>query len=543
MNAFLKILEQLISAVTQESWLKQRYYPFDTRTDHRLEVFDACVFHQDADGALGIAWLKNAHDNELMTFPFRIARYSRDGDLITLPPWSLREATTDALFYSTWKQAVASVGQIGTMRGGALLCRQFEAHSSFNIINLWTDNKNASTRVETQHLCKIFRVLDPAQPHSVEADILEYLNSQNHFLYHPELTTRYDFVAANSELCLPVAIVTRYIQSNAKLWQDLTAKIQHARYPEPMRERSSHATWVSLIETTGRLGRMLAEFHIAMAQCRDNALIHPVSNTGGAREQWSKVVLHKLNERVYLTRKYVAQFQEDENLLAELPEFAHDLFHRVMAAEHLGLLVRIHGHAHLGQVLSADEHLYLVNYETDSLDDEEYRLQKQSCLKDLTATVLSLRYAWLTTERNEDLPVFGDILGADSEFTKHIIKNLKKSSTPVRYTPSLKDLEDALTRSYLQSLSENSANLELLPEKAQDLENLFSLCLLMRVLKETVRDFRNHNPRYKIDLQILAALTNTQKPKGQFGHISHLLNRSTQPAEEFDNYGVDGDFS
>jgi len=100
-----------------------------------------------------------------------------------------------------------------------------------------------------------------------------------------------------------------------------------------------------------------------------------------------------------------------------------------------------------------------------------------------------------------------------------------------------------LTRSYLQSLSENSANLELLPEKSQDLENLFSLCLLMRVLKETVRDFRNHNPRYKIDLQILAALTNAQKPKGQFGHISHLLNRATQPAEEFANYGVDGDFS
>lgn len=543
MNAFLKILEQLISAVSPECWLKQRFYPFDTRDEHSLEVFDACVFHQDADGALGIAWLKSDSRAELMTFPFRIARYSRDGDLITLPPWSLREATTDALFYSTWKQAVASVGQIGTMRGGVLLCKQFEAHSSFNIINLWTDNKNASTRVETQHLCKIFRVLDPAQPHSVEADILEYLNSQNHFLYHPELTTRYDFVAANSELCLPVAIVTRYIQSNAKLWQDLTAKIQHARYPEPMRERTSHAAWLSLIETAGRLGRMLAEFHIAMAECRKNALINPVSNTGTARDQWREVMLHKLNERVYLTRKYAAQFDEENESLAELPQFALELFNRVVATDHLGLLIRIHGHAHLGQVLSAEEHLYLVNYETDSLDDEEYRLQKQSCLKDLSATVLSLQFAWLTTERNEDLPVFGDILGDDSEFTRHIIKNLKKSSTPVRYTPALKDLEDALTRSYLQSLSENPANLELLPEKAQDLENLFALCMLMRVLKETVRDFRNHNPRYKIDLQILVGLMKSKDPKRQFGHISHLLNRSAQPAEEFANYGVDGDFS
>ena len=90
MNAFLKILEQLISAVSPECWLKQRFYPFDGRDEHTLEVFDACVFHQDADGALGIAWLKSGQHAELMTFPFRIARYSRDGDLITLPPWSLR---------------------------------------------------------------------------------------------------------------------------------------------------------------------------------------------------------------------------------------------------------------------------------------------------------------------------------------------------------------------------------------------------------------------------------------------------------------------
>lgn len=543
MNALLKILEQLISAVPPEHWTKQRFYPFDDRVDHRLSVFDACVFHQDADGALGMAWLKNQQHPELMTFPFRIARYSRDGDLITLPPWSLREATNDALFYSTWKQAVASVGQITTMRGGSLLCRQFEAQSSFNIINLWTDNKNASTRVETQHLCKIFRVLDPSQPHSVEADILQYLNSQNHFLYHPELTTRYDFVAAHSELCLPVAIVTRYIQSDAKLWQDLTAKIQHARYPEPMRERSSRTTWFSLVETTGRLGRMLAEFHIAMALCRDNALINPTANTGSAREQWGEILLHKLNERVYLTRNFAAQFHEDHDFLNALPEYALDLFHRVLGAEHLGLLIRIHGHAHLGQVLTADENLYLVNYETDSLDDEEYRLQKQSCLKDLAATVLSLRYAWLTTERNEDLPVFGDILGADSDFSKHIIKNLKRSSVPVRYSPALKELEDTLTRSYLQSLSESSTNLELLPEKLQDLESLFQLCMLMRVLKETVRDFKNHNPRYKIDLQLLSDMITSNSSQPQFAHVSHLMARAAPATQDVASYGLDGDFS
>jgi len=173
LNAFLRILEQLVTALEPAAWLRQRFYPFEKGPAGTIELFDACVFHQDANGAIGMAWLRCPGQTELMTFPFRIARYSEDGDLIVMPPWSLREATTDALFYSTWKQAVASSGNISTLRGGVLLCRQFEAQSSFNIINLWTDNKNACTRVETQHLCKIFRVLNPQQPHSVEAETLE----------------------------------------------------------------------------------------------------------------------------------------------------------------------------------------------------------------------------------------------------------------------------------------------------------------------------------------------------------------------------------
>ncbi len=543
MNAFLKILEQLLTSMLPEHWARQRFFPFPAPPSGPIELFDACVFHQDASGALGMAWLRCPGQSELMTFPFRIARYSQDGDLIMLPPWSLREASTDALFYSTWKQAFASSGRMTTMRGGALQCRQFDAQSSFNIVNLWTDNKNACTRVETQHLCKIFRVLDPNQPHSVEADMLEYLNVQNHFLQHPELTTRYDFIAANSDLQLPVAIVTRYIQSNAKLWQDLTAKIQHARYPEPMRERSSRLTWYTITETISGLGRMLAEFHIAMSHCRDNALINPEANTSAARDRWVEITQHKLNERIYLVRNLAATQHGFEKTLDDLPQFAYALFEKVRQSEHLGLLIRIHGHAHLGQVLIGEEGIYLVNYETDSLDDEEYRLQKQTCLKDLSATLLSLQFAWLTTDRSEEFPVFRDILGAQSDFGQHVIKSLENFATPVRYTPTLDELENTLVKSYLQSIAEDSTGVELLPEKPSDLESLFDLCILMRVLKETIRDLQHQNPRHKTDLKILSDLVHGKNQKPNFEPFFKSPARSPGSSKTDQNYGVDPDFS
>lgn len=529
--------------MSPELWSRQRFYPFDGVPSGPLELFDACVFQQDANGALGMAWLRCPHDQRLLTFPFRIARYSQDGDMISLAPWSLREASTDALFYAKWKHAVTPSGRMATVRGGTLVCRQFEGQSSFNIINLWTDNKNSCTRVETQHLCKIFRIVDPQHPHSIEADVLEYLNSQNHFLQHPELTTRYDLITAHSDTPLPVAIVTRYIQSNAKLWQHLTAKIQHARYPEPMRERSSKTSWSAILDTIGKLGRLLADFHIAMTHSKNNPWIDPESNAGAAKERWSELTRRTLNQRIYTLRQLTAPHSGLEKLLENLPEYAHALFERVLQAEHLGLLIRIHGHAHLGQVLLGEEGLYLANYETDALDDEEYRVHKQSCLKDLTAALLSLQFAWLTTERSENLPVFNEILGAESEFGKHVIKSLENFSLPVRYTPKWEDLENTLIKSYLQTIAEDPTSSELLPEKASDLDALFDLCLLLRVLKESIRDIKHHNPRYKTDLKILADLTHGKLRRPVFDSFFNSPSRATGHQSESLSYPIDTDFS
>ncbi|NBO39423.1 hypothetical protein EBU99_12660 [bacterium] len=340
-----------------------------------------------------------------------------------------------------------------------------------------------------------------------------------------------------------MAIVTRYIQSNAKLWQDLTAKIQHARYPEPMRERSSRLTWYSILESTGRLGRMLAEFHIAMTNSRNNKLIDPETNAGSARTQWSDLILHKLDERIYLVRNLSRHLSSYESILNALPKYAHSLYSSVIQSEHLGLLIRIHGHAHLGQVLVGEDGLYLVNYETDSLDDESYRLHKQTCLKDLAATLLSLQFAWMTTERSEDLPVFSEILSADSEFGRHVIKSLENFATPQRYAPNLQELESTLVKSYLQTIAEDSAAIELLPNKKSELENLFSLCMLLRVLKECVRDLRNQNPRYKTNLRILGDLINGHWQLPSFEAFFNSPARSSALTDEALSYGIDQDFS
>ncbi len=287
----------------------------------------------------------------------------------------------------------------------------------------------------------------------------------------------------------------------------------------------------------------MAEFHVAMTNCKKNPLLTPETNTGEAKEKWLDKLLLKLNERIYFLRNHAQTLAITPQQISEIADFSHNLFEKIKSADHLGLLIRIHGHAHLGQVLIGDDALFLVNYETDSLDEEDYRIQKQSCLKDLVGMIVSLKFAWLTTERNQDFPVFGDLLSPESDYGRHVKRGVKNFAQPKRYQPTLIELENTFVRSYLQSISEDAASIELLPEKRSDLENLYDFSFLLRILKETVRDLGNQNPRSKTDSRILCDFIagRLTRPNFESFYTDPMGSSLSSPSEA--PYGTDADFS
>jgi hypothetical protein len=157
--------------------------------------------------------------------------------------------------------------------------------------------------------------------------------------------------------------------------------------------------------------------------------------------------------------------------------------------------------------------------------------------------LLSLQFAWLRTERNEELPIFKEILGSENEFSKSLLRRIECVVKPLRYNPSLAELESTLVRSYLLTIAENPTGVELLPEKAADVETLFELCLLMRVLKETIRDLQNQNPHYKVDLKILAEMLEGRKAKPNFESFFNAPARSPSALQSDQNYGLGPEFS
>ena len=502
MNAFIQIISQLVEAIPETVWLEQRFFPFRDVVAPRGRLFDACIFRQGASGALGFLWVEFDGTDEVLTIPFRLARYSEDGDLITLAPWSLREASADSELYEAWRRAIHVRNPIPTARDGQFSHRFCNGEPALLALGIWSDSKNTCVRLESQEAYKIFRTFSPHAPQALEVEVLEFLTHQNSFLNFPRLVSVFEYSQASLHRA-DIAISTKYIQNSGTLWQDFTSRIQLARYPQRMHERTGHEAWDSLVHTSELLGRLFGEFHRAMTHVREHSNLSPESNTGAIRLEWLKLVEGHTYARANVVAHIASKLDGKGKQFATLQTFARGLLDAVRKVEHLGLLIRNHGHAHLGQILLSSDQLFLLDFEADAMDDFAFRSSKQSALVDLAAMQLSLKYAWHTTNRGHDANIFVDFLDTKTDFGRHVKETREHFVAPVKYTPKLQTLESNFLRFYIQTVREESGSSELIPHEHENFQALYALCLFMRILKETIRDYDAGNPRFKLSLQIL----------------------------------------
>ena len=502
MNAFIQIISQLVEAIPESVWREQRYFPFRDLVSPRGRLFDACIFRQGASGALGFLWVEFDGTDEVLTIPFRLARYSEDGDLITLPPWSLREASADSELYEAWRRASHLRNPIPTARDGQFAHRFCNGEPALLALGIWSDSKNTCVRLESQEAYKIFRTFSPHSPQALEVEMLEYLTQQNTFLNFPRLVSVFEYSQASLHKA-DIAISTKYIQNSGTLWQDFTSRIQLARYPQRMHERTAQEAWDSLVHTSELLGRLFGEFHRAMTHVREHSNLSPEINTGPRRDEWLKMIEEHTFARVNVVGYIASKIEGRGSQFSGLQNFARELLEGARKIEHLGLLIRNHGHAHLGQILLSSDQLFLLDFEADATDDFAFRSSKQTALVDVAAMQLSMKYAWHTTNRGNKANIFVDFIDAKTEFGKHVRESREHFVKPLKYEPKIQVLEQNFLRFYIQTVREESGSSELIPHEHGNFQALYSLCLFMRILKETIRDFEAGNPRFKLSLQIL----------------------------------------
>lgn len=502
MNAFNEILAQLIEAVPSETWLKQTFFPFRELKAPRARLYDTCLFRQSASGALGFLWVQFDGRSEVVMIPFRLTRYSLEGEFISLPPWSLREATSDSELYEAWRMALHARNPMLTSAGGNLQRRFSTGEPSLLALGISSDVRNTCVRVDSLEAFKFFHILSTDHSDTLEVEVLQYLSEQNKFSSFPKLVSVHDYTMGELRNT-PIAISMTYIQNSGTLWHEMTRLIAQARFPERTKEKMSRDAWYETLSRAEDCGRLIGEFHSAMAMARQNHNLIPESNSSEQRAAWQHALRERVTSFVKEVRTLENSFPNFSKLFHELDNHADRLLKEVQDIQNLGLRIRTHGHFHLGQMLVGNEHLYLLDFEADALDDVEYRKIKHSSIKDLTALTMSIRFAWYSVEKSESSPLLEAFLDKDSEFGKHVAKARSVFVQPKTYTPTLEEIENTVLKSYIQVLSEDASTRELLPENTMDFRSLFNFYFFMRALKEIVRDARVGNPRCKLSLKIL----------------------------------------
>jgi predicted trehalose synthase len=501
MNAFIEIIEKLVEAVSAQTWLEQTHFPFKSLVNPVGKFFDACLFETSAQGAVGFLWVAFEKTPDLYLLPFRLARYSEDADLITISPWSLRDASADAHFYESWRLAQKQKNPLLTSKQGTFFHKKSTGEPSFVAIGVWSDTKNTCVRIDFQVAYKIFRTVEKEHPQSIEVELLTYLGNQNIFSNFSKLISVFEFSSQNIKKS-HTAIGIKYVQNNGTLFPYLVSLLYRARFPKHLQERRSQAAWKEVLGIVESLARILGDFHKAMTFAPRGSELAPEQTIGKLKENWLSTLTEKLYERKDKVLQIQKSYPNYSGVFYLLPDFIEQAIRQMQESDDLGLRIRNHGNVHLGQFLIGKEGLFLLDYESDDFDDPKYRRFKQPCLKDAASLILSLKFAWYFTEKKHYASLT-EVTSASLSLADDVVKfseNFEGQSAP---GPGLKEMECLFFKFYNHSLEENIGSSQLRPRDIETNHKLFRFCFLMRILKEISRDSHEGNPRPRIWLHIL----------------------------------------
>lgn len=476
MNAYIEIIKRLVESIEPAAWHQQSYFPFKSITTPKSKLFDLCLFKSDAQGAIGFLWIEFENFSDLFLMPFELLRYDTDHSLISLPPWSLRHINESSSFYEAWRNAQNHKNPLITAYQGTFFHKKHDEESSFLATDIGSDRKKMRIRIDCQIVYKIFRTVERDHPQCLEVDFLQYLGNQNLFSHFAKLISVFeysgrDILHSHSAICL------RYIQNSGSLMPHFVALISHAQ-SIPSQELSNSKIWNQILILSESLGRLLGDFHTAMASAKLPNLL-PEQTFGDLKTQWLDCMVENARSRIQSLCKSRSVGSTLHQIWPKLGPRLESLANRITSYQDLGLRIKTHGHLSLEQILiSTDQTFFLLDYDSDDFEDTPLRRLKQSCLNDVVSLISSVRFCWFYNKKTGENRAHNCML-------------------------ALQNMEAAFLKSYKSSLAENANGSYLLPKNMNVERDLFQFLLFICLLKETERRMIEKSPHVSVWFEIL----------------------------------------
>ncbi len=493
MNAFIEIIEKLVSKIDAQTWLKQPHFPFQNLKNSRGKMYDICLFEVNATGAWGFLILKFDDTIELMVFPFRLARYQEKADLITILPWSLREASFDSRMYEIWRSAQKNKNPLITYNKGLFYYKKSSGNVGFLMSGIWSDSTSICVRLDFQIAYKIFKVLNPENPISSEVEILEYLNTQNHFTAYPKIVNTYEYVAPD-QTKYHLGIGMKYIPNEGTLFPEFVSLVQQLKLSPPNSSSLQLRLYRQFEKNIQNLGRLIADFHYAMSQVPRQHILAAEPNKQNYIQKWKEHFIFSLEKKSLKFLEFKNQFLEYSEIFSKIELLKKDYVEKLVSFEDFGLFIKIHGNIHIGKILISDQNLILLDFDSSSQNLLDYKNNKDPCFKEIASVICSLYFSWFYSEfkyfstlknKIENDPTYSNVTKIEE------LQNL-----------SLDFIIQIFMKFYLGALDENIEISHLLPTNNSSHQELISLFIFDRLIYQCVRSQEHDKENTKIWLQV-----------------------------------------
>jgi maltokinase len=170
--------------------------------------------------------------------------------------------------------------------------------------------------------------------------------------------------------------------------RDLYANAESAGgHPDPAERRALVDDQdAAFIAESARLGKVVAEMHLALAAGAPGTDMAPAPLTDEALNSWANAMTRELDELL----------ARHEPSLDPLRDVRHDVvarFDQLRGLSPGGLLIRVHGDLHLGQLLRIDTGWAILDFEGEPDRTPAERRARSTPLRDVAAMLRSFDYA------------------------------------------------------------------------------------------------------------------------------------------------------
>jgi maltose alpha-D-glucosyltransferase/alpha-amylase len=265
---------------------------------------------------------------------------------------------------------------------------------------LTAEQSNSSLTVDDAVMLKIFRSISTGQ--HPEAEMSRYLTSHG-FANAPAMLGEVSRIGRDGERHV-LAVAQAFVRNQGDAWTWALNQANRAFDATASREASAEARGDDIRDyhaLAATIGRQLGNMHVVLARSTDDPDFAPQRATAADVDAWierASGLLARAFDTIAARGSWDNETIEAEaKALLANREALDEALRQLGRQGEGGLMTRIHGDFHLGQVLVASADAFIIDFEGEPARPVEERRRKASPLRDVAGLLRSIDYAAATT--------------------------------------------------------------------------------------------------------------------------------------------------